>query len=330
LLATEFGVLSARAGELEGGFAFGVVRQLFEGALASATADVRAELLSGAAALAASLFALVPGETGESGTETSFAMLHGLYWLAANFVSRRPTLLIVDDVHWADEPSLRWLGYLAKRLEGLPMLVLAATRPSQQARLPTLVTELLDDPLATVIHPAGLGLESAATLAQALVGMEPDEGFAAALCETSGGNPLYLAALLDAIARQQIAPTTEQAPRLVELGGGALARGIAQRLSQLTTEAVTLIRAAAIPAIRPSSQLPRHWATWTQRSPSMRRVRWSEQTCSGRRARSRSLTRSCAARCWRTCRPVSACACIAARRRSCSTAAPALSKPPRT
>ena len=33
-------------------------------------------------------------------------MLHGLYWLAANFASRRPALLVVDDLHWADEPSL--------------------------------------------------------------------------------------------------------------------------------------------------------------------------------------------------------------------------------
>ena len=60
-------------------------------------------------------------------------MLHGLYWLAANFASRRPTLLVVDDLHWADEPSLRWLVYLARRLEGLPVLLLIGTRPPEQA-----------------------------------------------------------------------------------------------------------------------------------------------------------------------------------------------------
>ena len=54
------------------------------------------------------------------GAESSFAMLHGLYWLAANVASRTPTLVVVDDLHWADEPSLRWLVYLARRLEGLP------------------------------------------------------------------------------------------------------------------------------------------------------------------------------------------------------------------
>ena len=245
-LATEFEVLTARAGELESGFAFGVVRQLFEGALASAPSDARAELLSGAAALAAPLFALVPGDPGEFAPATSFAVLHGLYWLAANFSLHRPTLLVVDDLHWADEQSLRWLGYLARRLDGLPLLVIAATRPPEQAHTPALVTEILADPLATVIRPAALGQASAAELARVLFGLEPDEVFADALRDASDGNPLYLAAILDAVARQQIAPTADQAPRLLELGGEALARGVALRLSRLPGDAVALVRAAAI------------------------------------------------------------------------------------
>jgi DNA-binding CsgD family transcriptional regulator len=245
-LATEFEVLSARAGELESDFAYGIVRQLFEGALATASADVRGELLSGAAALAAPLFAVALGDSGEAATETSFAMLHGLYWLAANFALRTPTLIAVDDLHWADEESLRWLGYLARRLEGLPMLVVAATRPREPAPTPAAVAALMADPLATVIHPASLGRESATALAESLFGLHPDEDFATALCEASGGNPLYLAAILDAVAREGMTPTAEQASRLVELGGEALARGVSLRLSQLSTEAVTLIRAAAI------------------------------------------------------------------------------------
>jgi DNA-binding CsgD family transcriptional regulator len=245
-LASEFEILSARAGELEGDFAFGIVRQLFESALATAPPDARTELLSGAAALAAPLFGVVPGESDEEGTETSFAMLHGLYWLAANFALRRPTLLVVDDVHWADEPSLRWLGYLARRLEGLSLLIVVATRPPEQAHTPPLVTEILADPLATVIRPAALGQASAATLAEVLFGLEPDEVFAAALRDASDGNPLYLAAILDAIARQQIEPTAEHAPRLLELGGEALSRGVALRLSRLSDQAVSLVRAAAV------------------------------------------------------------------------------------
>jgi len=245
-LAADFEVLSARAGELESDFAFGIVRQLFEGVLATAPADVRAELLSGAAALAAPLFAVVPAAAESTATETSFAMLHGLYWLAANLALRRPTLIAVDDLHWADEESLRWLGYLARRLDGLPMLIVTATRPPEHSRTPAAVAEIVADPLATLIRPASLGRESAAVLAEALFGLHPDAEFAAALCAASSGNPLYLAAILDAVARERMTPTAEQAPRLLELGGEALARGVALRLSQLSTEAATLIRAVAI------------------------------------------------------------------------------------
>ena len=244
--ASGFEVLTARGGELEGEFAFGIVRQLFEVSLAAATPELRGELLAGAAELSASLFTSAPTSASGEGAESSFAMLHGLYWLAANFAASRPTLLAVDDVHWADEPSLRWLVYLARRLEGLPLLLLIGTRPAAQANAPVLVTELLADPVGVVIQPSNLGQESAATLARTRLGVEPDAAFSAALQTGSGGNPLYLAALLDALWREGTGPTAEQAPRVLELGPQAVAHGVATRLARLDADAAGLLRAAAI------------------------------------------------------------------------------------
>ena len=243
--SAEFEVLTARGGELEGQFAFGIVRQLFEAPLAAASAELRAELFSGAAGLSGSLFTSAPTPPGEA-AESSFAMLHGLYWLAANFASRTPTLVVVDDLHWADEPSLRWLIYLARRLEGLRLLLLIGTRPPVQAITPALVTELLADPLGVVIHPGGLGQESAAALARERLGVEPDAIFSAALQTGSGGNPLFLVALLDALWREGTAPTAEQAPRVLELGPQAVSHGVATRLARLHADATGLLRAAAI------------------------------------------------------------------------------------
>jgi DNA-binding CsgD family transcriptional regulator/predicted negative regulator of RcsB-dependent stress response len=242
----EFEILTARGGELEGEFAFGIVRQLFEAPLAATTSGVRAELLSGAAGLSASVFASAPTVASDDGAESSFAMLHGLYWLAANFASRRPTLLVVDDLHWADEPSLRWLAYLAHRIEGLSLLLLAGTRPPEQANTPALVTELLSDPAAVTIRPGNLGEASAAALARERLGVLPDPVFAAALQTGSGGNPLFLVALLDAVWRGGIPPTADQAPHVIELGPQAISRGIATRLARLPIEATRLLRAAAI------------------------------------------------------------------------------------
>ena len=126
------------------------------------------------------------------------------------------------------------------------MLVLVATRPSEQARAPALLAELLADPLAAVIRPGVLSQASTVTLARDLLGVEPDTEFAAALHTASGGNPLYAGALLDAVVREGISPTVEQAPRLLALGPEAVSRGVALRLGRLPGEAAELARAAAV------------------------------------------------------------------------------------
>src|SRR3954471_21289704 len=244
--AAEFEVLTARGGELEGQFAFGIVRQLFEAPLATATPELRAELLAGAAGLCAALFASAPTTASGEGAESAFAILHGLYWLAANFALRTPTLLVVDDLHWADEPSLRWLVYLAHRIEGLPLLVLLGTRPAEQSNAPSLVAELLGDSAGVAIRPGSLGYASVATLARERMEAEPDPDFTAALHSASGGNPLFLVALLDALSRERIRPTSDQSPYVLELGPQAVSRGVASRLGHLPLDATALLRAAAI------------------------------------------------------------------------------------
>jgi predicted ATPase len=97
-------VLRGRGSELEAGFAFGVVRQLFERPLAGLDRGERDGLLAGPAAATGPLW----GEAHAlAARDTSFAVLHGLYWLAANMAEVRPVLVVVDDAHWADGSSLR-------------------------------------------------------------------------------------------------------------------------------------------------------------------------------------------------------------------------------
>jgi len=124
-------VVRARGSELESGFAFGVLRQLFERRLAGAGEGEREALLAGPAGAA---WPLLSGEFAvEPAGDSWFAVLHGLYWLVVNLAASRPLLIAVDDAHWADEPSLRWLAYLAPRLEGLAAGMLVALRQGDPA-----------------------------------------------------------------------------------------------------------------------------------------------------------------------------------------------------
>jgi DNA-binding NarL/FixJ family response regulator len=241
-----FVVLAARAGELESGFAFGLVRQLFDAPLATLPADERAQVLAGAAALAAPLFAAPPPGAVDGGSDSSFAVLHGLYWLVANLAARSPTVLVVDDLHWADAPSLRWFAFLAHRLEGLPLLLLVGSRPPEQADHPILVDAIFGDPARVAITPRALGRESVAVLARERLGIEPADGFAVALHSASGGNPLFLSALLDAVAVSRMSPTADQAAAVLALGPHAVSRAVARRVARLGNDAGTLLHAAAI------------------------------------------------------------------------------------
>ena len=112
-------VLRARGGELEQQLPFGVVRQLFEARLSGETPASREELFEGAAELARPVFDLPETERTTAGEDPPFAVLHGLYWLAANLAARTPVALLIDDAHWADRASRRWLDYLARRIEAL-------------------------------------------------------------------------------------------------------------------------------------------------------------------------------------------------------------------
>ena len=167
-----YDVLSARGSELESNFAFGVVRQLFERQLAGAGADERASLLVGPAAAAGSL--LLGKSVEASAGDTSFAVLHGLFWLAANLSAGRPLLLAIDDAHWADEPSLRWLTYLARRLDGLMLVLLVAFRPGDPAFAnATLLALRAEAP--TILRPALLSENTVGTLVRAAMGSRSND-----------------------------------------------------------------------------------------------------------------------------------------------------------
>jgi hypothetical protein len=238
-------VLSARGSDLERAFSYGVVRQLFEPFLARASEEVRAELLADAAALATPLFE--PAQLVAKPTpDASLASLHGLYWLTANLASRGPLLLAVDDLHWCDAPSLRWLAYLLPRMEGLGLAIVGGLRPGEPGEDPSVLAQIVSDPLAAVIRPAPLSTPAAALLVREILSSDADDAFCLACQQETGGNPQLLVELVHEIASEGLAPTEVNVPRLRKLEARAGSRTVSVRLARLPPEARRLAQAVSI------------------------------------------------------------------------------------
>lgn len=152
-------VVKARGGSLEQDFAFGAVRQLLEPLVLAP--DAPTDLFAGAAASAASVLdggaapvtvdgsAVPPGE-----------VLHGLFWLTAALAERRPLLVVCDDAHWFDGPSLRFVAYLSRRVDDLPIAVLMATRPPEPGPDGELLSRVISDQGVVRVRPAPLDRKS--------------------------------------------------------------------------------------------------------------------------------------------------------------------------
>jgi class 3 adenylate cyclase/DNA-binding CsgD family transcriptional regulator len=235
-------VLFARASELEAAFSFGVVRQLLETAVASSTEEEQSRLLGGAAAHASRLFRA--DGTSEAGEDDVYALLHGLYWLTVNLAESRPLVLALDDLQWSDGPSLRWLAYLARRLEGMRVSVLATLRPVEDEH--PLLSELLADPATALVRPSALSVPSVSELVQQELGAEPEEAFGRACHHATGGNPMLLRELLRSLAGEDVAPVTASVPVVERLAPDAVTRSVRVRIGRLPAEAARLARVVAV------------------------------------------------------------------------------------
>src|SRR5436305_7324291 len=253
LRASELGfrVLSARATELEQGFPFGVVRQLFERAIVEADPGERDRWLAGAAALAADVLTAAPTPSATvrasapAAADSGYAAQHGLYWLASNLAVDSPLLLVVDDLQWCDAPSARALAFIARRLEGQPLGLILATRPLDPALMPE-AAPLVGDPAVELLRPAALTEAAVGALVRDRLSGEPDERFVRACLDATGGNPFLVGELLAEAAARGIDPTAAAAPEVATIVPRGVANSVLLRLARLAPEADALARALSI------------------------------------------------------------------------------------
>lgn len=232
-------VFDARAIVPERGVPFSTALQLFETAVAAAGTD--STLFDGAAALATPLFS---GHYADA-IETPFPLQHGLFWLAVNLTRSAPLLVCVDDAQWADEGSLGFLHYLARRVNDLPIAVVVTTRPGSAGQRPPLLDSMIETWSHDRLPLSELTTSEVASLVREWLPLA-DTSFCDACSEVTGGNPFYVREVLKTVGTRSPDPAAHSSPRLRDVAVASIGRASLSRLSRLGADPILLARALAV------------------------------------------------------------------------------------
>src|SRR6266508_1543075 len=128
--------------------------------------------------------------------------------LVRQLVLHQPVMLILEDLHWGDEMSLRLLSFVGRRLQTWPILVVGTAREEDLASAPILRRTLEDlsrDRRLVELRLAPLSKEETLTLVRTLAGAESHEAVTTGLAEqvwiTSEGNPFAVVEIVRALPK---------------------------------------------------------------------------------------------------------------------------------
>jgi DNA-binding CsgD family transcriptional regulator len=203
--------------------------------------------------VAQQLWAAVPAETGVAGPPPvtgpaagGFAVGAALLDVLGALQQRGTVAIVVDDLQWADLPSARALLFGLRRLRRDNILVLLASRPHSLARLGDSWSRLLAE-RARRIRLHGLTPPDLQPLARALLGLDLAPAARERLCEHTGGNPLYVRALLEELPAIALADQSRELPAPHSYSAIVLTR-----VAQLSHSAQDLLAAASVVGVHSS------------------------------------------------------------------------------
>ncbi len=203
----------------------------------------------------------VPAAPPRESDAARFYLFEAVTGFFKHAASAEPLLLVLDDLHAADDPSLLLLQFLVGDLRGARLLVVGTYRDMEADRQPGVgdaVGQLLRE--GQLINLGGLGRDEVKGLIEAVSGVVPSEAKVAAVHERTEGNPLFVREAVRLLATEA---TLERPDR----GGvpipGSVRAVIQRRFAPLSADAVQVLSAAAavgrefdLALVGPACELP--------------------------------------------------------------------------
>ena len=160
----------------------------------------------------------------------------------------RPMVLVLDDLHWADEPSLLLLRFLARRLGGAALLVIGTYRDVELGRhhpLAGTLAELSSTEESRRIALRGLDADGIASFIEMTAGVDrPPPDLADRIRDQTGGNPFFIGEVVRLMASEGRLGEDE-ARRQVEIPQG-VREVVGRRLDRLSAEANATLALGAV------------------------------------------------------------------------------------
>lgn len=174
-----------------------------------------------------------------------FAVLDAFLDLFEALAADSPCLLVVEDVHWADEASIVTLASLARRAPELPVAVVLTTRPGATGDAQRLL-DLLRRERAAFLDLVPLSPAECVDLVRQRLGGHPGARLRQQL-DRLDGNPLHVVELLDAGVAEGVIQRNEGTVELVSSTLPVTFRALVlNRLSSVAPVTVEVLRAAAV------------------------------------------------------------------------------------
>ena len=191
---------------------------------------------------------LPPPPLDEPETER-YRLFEAVVGLLTELSRSAPVLLVLDDLQWADRPTLLLLRHLARATTPARLLILGAYRSTERRgdTFSNALAELQRDRLASQLDIRGLSELDTAELIRLRAGETPSRAFAHALYEETEGNPFFVEEIVRHLLEAGVHAGSASASELQRFGlPEGVKQVIAWRLGRLEPPAVELLRVAAV------------------------------------------------------------------------------------
>jgi class 3 adenylate cyclase/tetratricopeptide (TPR) repeat protein len=249
-----FKVLSGRAYDMEGVPPYLPFTEALAPYVQNRSAEELWQELGEAAPIVAKLLPELrqPAPVQELGPVSPEAERYRLFEGVCDFLcatARDRLLLLLDDLHWADEPTLLLLEHLARRLSEVPLLVVGTYRDVEvdaQHQLTGLVTEMTRRRLGERLVMRPLGRTEATAFVEAALGRPPAHHVADVLYAHAEGNPFFIEELVRHLQEQGRDLSDPQAVVSDWALPESVRQVIGKRLARLSEEATQILTYSSV------------------------------------------------------------------------------------